>query len=59
MDLFSDKLFLLIGRILFPSRQKWEQHRRAKVLCGVVAFALLLGGALGALFWMIYNKTKV
>ena len=58
MDLFSDKLFSLLGRIIFPRREPWQQRRGAKIMFGVIAFALLLSGVVLTLIYMIYNKTK-
>ena len=59
MDLFFDKCFALLGRIIFPRRQAWEQRRGAKIMSGVIAFALVLGLVVVTLIKMIYNKTKL
>ena len=59
MDFFSDRCFALLGRIIFPRRQPWEQRRNAKIMFGVLAFALALGTVVMTLIYMIYNKTKV
>ena len=58
MDLFIDKCFALVGRVIFPRRQQWEQRRGAKILFGVLAFSLLLGLIVAKLIKMIYFKTK-
>ena len=59
MDFFSDRLFAFLGRIIFPRRQPWEQRRSAKIMFGVLGFALLLGAVVMTLIYMIYNKTKI
>ena len=59
MDFFSDKLFSLLGRIIFPRRQPWEQRRNAKIMSGVIAFAFVLGTVVMVLIKLIYNKTKI
>jgi hypothetical protein len=58
MDFFVDRCFALLGRILFPRRQEWEQRRNAKILSGVLAFSLVLGLVVAKLIKMIYFKTK-
>ena len=59
MDFFSDKCFALLGRIIFPRRQPWEQRRGAKIMSGVIAFAFVLGTVVMVLIKLIYNKTKI
>ncbi len=36
-------LYNLLGRLLFPRRQNWEQRKSAKILVLTVAFSLALG----------------
>lgn len=43
----------LLGKLLFPRLQRWQQRRRIKVIFGVVLAAVLFGGAMGA---MIYKQ---
>jgi len=50
--------YLLLGKILFPNRQRWEQISRAKVLVGAVFAALLLSLVLGALFYLENSHLK-
>lgn len=59
MDFFIEKCFALLGRVIFPRRQEWEQRRNAKLLFGVLAFSILLGLVVMVLIKMIYNKTKL
>ena len=59
MDFFIEKCFALMGRILFPRRQAWEQRRNAKLFFGVVAFSAMLGMVVYLLIKMIYNKTRL
>ena len=59
MDFFSDKLFSLLGRIIFPRREPWQQRRGAKIMFGVIAFALALSAVVLFLIYSIYNKTKI
>lgn len=58
MDFFFERCFALVGRIIFPRRQEWEQRRNAKILFGVLAFSLLLGFVVAKIIKMIYFKTK-
>ena len=58
MDFFIEKCFALLGRIFFPRRQGWEQRRNAKIMCGVIAFSIVLGLVVMKLIKMIYFKTK-
>ena len=38
-----DRIFLLLGRVLFPRRQRWEQIRNAKLWTGVALFTAVTG----------------
>ncbi len=58
MDLFVDKCFAWVGRVIFPRRQAWEQRRNAKIMFGVVSFGLLLGLVVATLIKIIYFKTR-
>ncbi len=58
MDYFLERFFALLGRVIFPRRQEWEQRRNAKLVCGVLTFSIILGLAVMKLIKMIYFKTK-
>ena len=58
MDLFVEKCFAWLGRVVFPRHQAWQQRRSAKIMFGVIAFGLLLGLAVAVLIKMIYFKTR-
>jgi hypothetical protein len=38
-----ERLFAIVGKLLFPRQQDWEQRRSAKTFVFVVLFALALG----------------
>jgi hypothetical protein len=58
MEFLLEKVFALVGKIVFPRRQPWRQRRDAKILCCVLLFSLILGGVVMTLIKMIYFKTK-
>jgi len=42
----------LLGRILFPRRQAWQQAREARAILGATAVALVFAGLIGlVIFW--------
>jgi len=51
-------LYDLLGRLLFPRRQSWEQRRNAKTLVLTLAFTLALGFVMAEMIRMIYNHQK-
>lgn len=40
----------LLGKVLFPGRQRQERSSKSKTVVGVVFAALILGGGLGVIF---------
>lgn len=38
IDRLFEIIFILLGRVLFPRRQDWQQRRDAKILSGVIFF---------------------
>jgi len=52
------KLYDLLGRLLFPRRQSWEQRKNAKTILFTLAFALTLGLAVAELIRLMYNHEK-
>lgn len=51
-------IYNLLGRLLFPRRQDWDQRKSAKILVLTVAFALTLGLVLAAVIRMMYYHRK-
>ena len=42
----------LLGRILFPRRQSWQQEREARVILAATLVALIFAGVVGlVIFW--------
>jgi hypothetical protein len=58
IDRLFEICFTLLGRVLFPRRQAWQQRRDAKILSGVIFFSLMLGTVVMTMIKMIYFKTK-
>ena len=57
MAMLFDRLFDLIGKLLFSRQQDWERRRSAKIFVSAVAVGLLLGLVLfGVLHLMNHIK---
>ena len=54
MQLIYDQL----GRLLFRRRQKWQQRLNAKILVHTVVYSLVLGLAMAAVIYLMYNHRK-
>ena len=52
------KLYDVLGRLLFPRRQIWDQRKSAKTLVLTVAFSLAMGLILAVVVRMMYYHTK-
>ena len=48
----------LIGRLLFPRSQDWEQRKNAKILVLTVAFTLALGVVVAKVIRIAYNHQR-
>jgi hypothetical protein len=43
---------ILLGKLLFPRQQPWQQEREAKVILAATAVALVFAGVIGlVIFW--------
>ena len=42
---------ILLGKLLFPRRQPWQQERDAKVIRTVTLVALVFAGVVGLVFF--------
>ena len=51
MQMFYD----LLGRLLFPRRQNWDQRRSAKVMLLTVVFSLAFGLVVAAVIRIGYS----
>jgi hypothetical protein len=51
-------LYDLLGRLLFPRRQRWEQRKSAKAMMFTLAFSLTLGLVMAAVMRLMYNHGK-
>ena len=45
-------LFNLLGKVLFPRRQEWEQSRKAKVLVAAVCIGLIVAAVMAFIFYL-------
>ena len=41
MNRLLEKSFAVVGKVIFPRRQRWEQRRDAKIFIYVVLFTLI------------------
>lgn len=48
-------LYDLLGRLLFPRRQRWEQRKNAKAMVFTVIFSLVFGLIMAAVMQMKYH----
>jgi hypothetical protein len=43
---------ILLGKILFPRKQAWQQAREARVILGTTVVAIVFAGIIGlVIFW--------
>lgn len=54
MQMFCD----LIGRLLFPRRQSWEQRKQAKAMVFTIAFSLAFGLVVAEVIRLAYYHKK-
>jgi hypothetical protein len=58
MSMWLDRLFDLIGKVIFPRQQDWERRRNAKALTAAVAVGLFLGVVLWVILKMMNQVRK-
>jgi hypothetical protein len=56
MDFLMQRIFAILGRLLFPRCQDWAQRRHAKTVVLTVVFALALGLAVAVVIRMMYYR---
>ena len=56
--MWLDRLFDLIGKVIFPRQQDWERRRNAKALTAAVAVGLFLGVVLWVILKMMNQVRK-
>lgn len=56
--MWFDRIFDLIGKLIFPRQQDWERRRNAKVMVVVVVFSLTLGYALWKLLKILNRISR-
>ena len=52
------RFYDLLGRMIFPRQQDWEQRKNAKILVFTVTFALALGFIMAAMIRLMYDHKK-